>query len=462
MKKTISFILALILLLGLTACAGGNKTEEKTGLQAGWGRENITPTYAVPIGGYTDRISVDYRDYQYMTCIAVTDGNETVLIYTMDLAHANVDSFAEELRASITEATGVLADRIFMGATHTHSGGAVYYTTPASKQYKQEVLDAAAKAGQSALADMAPCQFLIAHENIKGMNFVRHYKVADGTYYGSNFGDATPGIVDHAYEPDDQLTLLKFDRNSEKKDILFVGWQAHPDHAYANGWSTLSADFPGAMRSELEYNNDDLLVAYYGGASGDLNTFSEIEELNHGLGMTQYGEKLAELVAGIMEKLKPVEGTAIKATSKFHALAIDHSWDHMIAEAREISTLFNQKGRDYASKEGYKYGFSSSIQANAIVRRVSLGQYEERRIGAFCIGDVGFVEAPFEMFSTSAKFIKENSPFGATVVIAGNYMYLPTQEAYDYHSYEADTSNFARGEAEKVNNEFVSMLKSLK
>lgn len=461
MKKAISLILIAVMLLGLCACGGGK--EEKAGLKAGFGRENITPQYPVTIGGYSGRISDGYRDYQYVTCIAVSDGNETVLMYTMDLLNANNAGLSEEFRAAITAATGILPEKIFMGATHTHSAGSITSSDSNNKQYRQEVIDAAAKAGQDALADLASCQFLIAQENLEGMNFVRHYKLEDGTYKGSNFNeDSLSPIVGHADEPDPQLTLLKFDREEGKKDILFVGWQAHPDHAYANGWTTLSADYPGAMREALEFENEDLLVGYFAGAQGNLNTFSEIKEINHGLGMVEYGQKLAEIATGLMEKFQPVEGTTIKATTKVHTFEIDHTWDHMVAQAREISSLYSTQGRDYATQEGKKYGFSSAYHANAIINRLSMGATEERVLGAFCIGDVAFIEAKCEMYADSAKYVKENSPFSATVVITGNSTYIPTVAAYDYHSYEADTSNFVRGSAEKMNEDFVSMLKSLK
>ena len=267
MKKTISFILILVMLLGLCACGGEGKTEEKAGLKAGFGRENITPQYPVTLGGYSGRVSDGYRDYQYVTCIAVSDGNETILMYTMDLLNANNAGLSEEFRAAITAATGILPEKIFIGATHTHSAGSITASGSSNKQYRQEVVAAAAKAGVDALADLAPCQFLIAQEHLKGMNFVRHYKLEDGTYKGSNFNeDSTSPVVGHADEPDDLMTLLKFDREEGKKDILYVGWQAHPDHAYANGWTTLSADFPGAMRSALEFEDENLLVGYYGGA----------------------------------------------------------------------------------------------------------------------------------------------------------------------------------------------------
>ena len=461
MKKIVSILLVAVLLLGLCACGGGK--EEKAGLKAGFGRVNITPEYPVDIAGYSERVSDSYRDYQYATCIAVSDGTETILMYTLDLINANAGSLADEFRAAITSATNIMPDRIFMGATHTHSAGSLTSSSTNNKQYKQEVLAAVAKAGVDALADLAPCQFLIAQENLENMNFVRHYKLEDGTYKGSNFNeDSLSPIVGHAADPDPQMTLLKFDREEGKKDILFVGWQAHPDHAYANGWTTLSADYPGAMREALEFENEDLLVGFFAGAQGNLNTFSEIRELNHNLGMVEYGQKLAEIATGLMEKFQPVEGTTVKATTKVHTFEIDHTWDHMIAQAREISSLYSTKGRDYATQEGKKYGFSSSYQANMIISRLSMAATEERVLGAFCIGDVAFVEAKCEMYADSAKYVKENSPFGATVVITGNSTYIPTIAAYDYRSYEADTSYFVRGSAEKMSEDFVSMLKTLK
>lgn len=469
MKKVLSVLLSVMLMLSLCACGSSSSAPETTEsvktntLQAGWGRENITPQYPVVIGGYSNRISESYRDYQYVTCIAVSDGNETVLMYTIDAININANGLGDEFRAAITAATGILPERIFMGATHTHSAGSLTSNDANNKQYKQEAIAAAAKAGKTALADLAPCQFLIAQENLENMNFVRHYKLADGTYKGSNFNEDSPSpIVAHAAEPDPQLTLLKFDRDEGKKDILFVGWQAHPDHAYANGWTTLSSDYPGAMRDALEFDNEDLLVAFFAGAQGNLNTFSEIPELNHGLGMMEYGEKMAQIATELMTKFQPVEGTTIKATTKVHTFQIDHTWDHMITEARQISTIYSTEGRDKATQEGKQYGFSSAYQANAIISRLSMGETEDRVLGAFCIGDVAFIEAKCEMYADSAKYVKENSPFAATVVITGNSTYIPTEAAYDYRSYEADTSLFVKGSAEKMSEDFVQMLKSLK
>ena len=465
MKKILCVFLAAMMTLSLCACAGSGGSAKSSALQAGFGRVNVTPDYPVSMAGYGNydtRISTGYMDYLYVTCIAVTDGNDTILMYTMDQTSASYGSLYEQFLTTITAATNVPIDKIFIGATHTHGAPMTTYNSENNKRYLQELLNAAAQAGQEALKDLAPCQMLQTATNVKGMNFVRHYKVADGTYYGSNFGDATPGLVGHVREPDDQLILLKFDREEGKKDILFVNWQAHPDHTAWNDYYTLTADFVGVIREALEQDTG-MLVGYYGGASGDLNPFSEIREVNHGLNMYQYGETMAQHAEDALANLQPVEGTAIKTVSKKHTFTINHEWDHLIAQAREVQSVNAQSGRDAANKLAVEYGMSSIYHANNITSMVNRGATEDRVLDAFCIGNIGFIQAKCEMFSASAKYVKENSPFALTAVIASNNTYIPTEEAYtEYRCYESDTSLFVKGSAEEMSKEFVDMLNSLK
>lgn len=465
MKKLICIFLIAVTVLSLCACGGNGGTAKSGGLQAGFGRVNITPDYPVSLAGYSNydkRISTGYSDYLYATCIAVTDGNDTILMYTLDATSASYVGLYEELLLSITGATNIPMDKIFIGATHTHGAPMTTYGSDNNKRYKQELLAAVGQAGKEALNDLAPCQMLQGDAHVEGMNFVRHYKVADGTYYGSNFGDATPGLVGHVAEPDDQLIVLKFDREDDKKDILFVNWQAHPDHTAWNDYTTITADFVGAMREALEQDTG-MLVGYYGGASGDLNPFSEIPEVNHGLNMYQYGEKMAQNAEAILENMKPVEGTAIKTVSRDHVFTINHDWDYLVARAREVQSVNNQSGRDAANKLAQEYGMSSVYHANAIINQVNLGTTETRTLCAFSIGDIGFIQAKCEMFSASAKYVKENSPFTLTAVIASNNTYIPTEQAYtEYRCYESDTSLFVKGSAEEMCEDFVDMLKSLK
>lgn len=470
MKKAGSLFVALMLLFSLSACQGGNTDPESTGallpaanLQAGFGRVDVTPDFSVPMAGYgsyDSRMSQDVRDPIYVTCIAVSNADMTVLMYTMDVINANAGSMPEEYRAAATEATGIPADRIFLGATHTHSSGGIS-NSDAGRKFKKSMLAAVGEAGAQAVADLAPCQMLQTKNHLENMNFIRHYKVADGTYYGSNFGNPTPGLVGYVGEPDDQLILLKFDRDGDKKDILFVNWQAHPDHSGETGHYTISSDFVGVFRQDVEQKMD-VLVGYYGGASGNINPFTEIPADMTGLSMEQYGLKLASLAMEATAGLTPVQGDAIATIVQPHTFTIDHSWDDRVEDAQLVVKVRDVLGKNAANAEGLKYGFSSVYHASAVISRSKMGQTETREQCAFRIGDVGFIEAKCEMFSGSALYIKENSPFDTTVVICGNGTYMPTAEAYDIQCYEAVSSNFTMGCAESMNEQFLQMLDSIK
>ena len=74
------------------------------------------------LGGYgdTNRISTGFLDYLYCTCIAMSDGDETVLLFKQDLVRS-YEPWVEKARVLITAATGIPADHIMICSTHTHS-----------------------------------------------------------------------------------------------------------------------------------------------------------------------------------------------------------------------------------------------------------------------------------------------------------------------------------------------------
>ena len=61
-------------------------------LLAGYSRQVITPQHKVRITGYGDderRFNEGIADDLYTTCIAVTSGEETILLFTSDLLGTN-------------------------------------------------------------------------------------------------------------------------------------------------------------------------------------------------------------------------------------------------------------------------------------------------------------------------------------------------------------------------------------
>ncbi len=466
MKKFLTIFLALVMVLSLCACAGsgdGEKESAATGLQAGYARVNITPDFSVGLGGYSDmetRRSEGFIDYIYITCIALTEGEETILVYTLDNCAASA-GVANALRDVITPATGIAAEKIFVGATHSHSCPSLGYLDDAGTKYYQLVKDAAVEAAKTALEDRAAATILATTPVVEKMNFVRHYEMADGTYAGSNFGDFSKQIVGHATDTDPQMVLVKFDRPEEKQDILLINWQAHPDHGTANGRTNISADFPGAMREKVMAQTG-MHVAYFTGASGNQNPSSRITEENHGLGMKEYGEKLADYALAALPELKPVEGSGIKTKRVMFDAEIDHSWDHLLQQANEVYDLWKTAGKSAGDALGKQYDFTSSYQARAIKSRAAMGATQQMELNTFSVGGIGFTTGTYEMFSDHGLYVKEHSPYDVTFIITGCSGYLPSEEAYDYRSYEADTGYYAKGTAEKLAEQYVEMLNEIK
>lgn len=461
MKKLITLFLALVMILSLCACGGsGDETKAPEGLQIGYAKVDITPDFDVGLNGYGNaatRRAEGLMTYVYITCIAATEGDETILLYTIDSISCDHE-IAEFLRGSVSATTGVAKDKIFIGATHDHSAPNQW-----EAEYKSLLGAAAITSAKKALEDRSPATIQAAMPTIEGMNFVRHYKMQDGSYAGSNFGDYSIGIVDHVAEPDKQMVLVKFDRADDKKDVLLVNWQAHPDHSTSLGFNMIAADFVGPMRDELE-KLSGMQVAYFTGASGNLNPMSKITEENHGLDWKNYGIKLGQLANAALPELKAVEGTGIATTGEMFQVNVDHSWDHMLTQAQEVQNLRTSTGSvGGTTKElALSYGFSSAYQAGAIISRAGMGQTIDLELNAFRIGGIGFATTTNEMFCQTGQFIKENDPFEVTFIISGNSTYLPVEEAYDYRSYEADTSLYAKGSAEKIGDELVRLLGTVK
>jgi len=66
------------------------------------------------------------------------------------------------------------------------------------------------------------------------------------------------------------------------------------------------------------------------------------------------------------------------------------------------------------------------------------------------------------MFSEAGIDIKKRSPFDITFVITANSTYAPTEKAYAYRCYEADTGFYAPGTAEKLVDRYIALLNEVK
>ena len=468
MKRSFCLVLCIALSLGLFGCAGApaaaTEPQAESWLEAGFARVDVTPDFDIGLDGSGNadtRISTGVLDNLTVTCVAMKAEKTTILVFTADTLGYN-NNLLSFFRPQIQLATGVPQSNIFLGATHTHSAPRLLLKTEEGKKYLSMFCSALTDAAQMAISDLSPATLQAATTDLAGMNFVRHYKMSDGSYAGPNFGTFVGlDIADYSGTVDPELSLIKLDRDGNKKDILLMNWQAHPNNSTAVGYYLMSSDFVGKARKKLE-NETGMQVAYFTGASGNVHINSKIKADDHGLGWDAYGEKLAELTIDALALLKDVSGTGIQVTEKLYAAPVDHAWDHAVPQALEVMNTLNAKGQAAATALCAKYDFTSHHQARTIIERAKIGKSIQWELRAFRVGDLGFTTGTYEMWTESGKYVKDNSPFDVTFVITGNLIYIPAEEAFQYRNYEVDTTYFEKGTAEKLADEYIQMLNALK
>lgn len=449
MKKLFCMILACVMLLSLCACGQSGEGKENAGettLEVGFGRESISPDYSVPLQGndYRSRWYEEVLDYCYANCIAFRSGDETVLLFALDILHMTGVNY-DTIKQSVQQKTGVPVSNIFMNATHTHSGPAISYTWDGSSRYASEFTFALVGAADKAVKDLAPATIAAGYTQTEGLAFVRHYIANDGTYVGSNFGSYDSGVKEHVREADGQLGVVQFKREGDKKrDIILVNFGAHATFNGTQADKKLSADYPGAVRDYVE-NQTGAYCAFFTGAAGDQGGQSRIEGLSKVPDRTQYrqyAQYLGQYAIDALPNLKPVEGTAVRLIN------------------RDMTYATNKENLDKTPEE-----MNGPFEADWIGRRRMLPDTRTMTLRVLAVGDLGFISAPYEMFGEQGKYIKDNSPFETTVVMTcgeGDNSYVANTAGFEYNCYESQVCYYARGTAEQAAKDFVSMLEELK
>lgn len=417
MKRIIALLLCLALAAGLLGCTPQEEENTST-LQVGFSRTDITPQYSVQLHGYpgaSNRWSTNVLDPLCATCIAFTDAEgNTILLYTMDLLYCF--STVVLAKRDISKATGVPTQNIMIATTHTHSAPDVESKDVGMVKYVEFMQEQMVAAAVEAMADRKPAEMYTTSTRLKNMNFVRHYIMNDGSVVGDNFGDPSgKSYVKHMREADNEMQLVRFKRQGGK-DVVLVNWQVHPHRTGGARAVDISADLVGAMRMAMEPELG-CHVAYFSGASGDLNPFSRIGSEKHGLDYLEQGAVMAKQAILAMDTMTK------KETGKVQ----------LVRQDQEV------KG-DNASGEIMLHAFS--------------------------IGDVAFVTAPYEMFDTNGMYVKENSPFDNTFVLSNATAaatYIPAEWAYydDQTSYEVGKGNYEKGTGELLAETLVEMLNGI-
>ena len=445
--------------------------ESKTILQAGFGKVCINPEEPMPLGGYGNvmtRISNNVLSDIFSICIALRDNEgNTVLLIENDMIKSG-EEVSVPARKAIEAETGIPFSHIMVCATHTHSAPEYrVFDEPCCKRFIAFLTKKVTEAAKAALADLKPATMEAGEGKTEHLNFVRHYVLEDGSYKGDNFGDLNKSpYAGHTTEADPTMRVVRFVREGAK-DIVLVNWQSHPHRTGGSKKYDISADIIGVLRDELDAAKDCHTIYFTGGA-GNINPTSRIKEENIYADYLESGKALARHATEIMEHLEPVASGSIKVKENLHMEPTDVPTPEKAAKAKELIKMWREDGMSYWDLLPYcnEAGFNSIYTADSLLGKLRLGSVMlSVPLYAISFGDVAFATAPYEMFDTNAKYVRDFSPFKMTIVAScanDDNSYVPSAYGYFHGCYETDCAHFKPGAGEVFAQKLVKMLRELK
>ena len=479
MKKIISMILLVIMVLSLCACGGNtsdptepqNGSQEKT-FRVGYGRYDITPTEAVPLGGFGNcdkRISTNVLRRLYVSCIAFTDEQDyTVLMFSCDFI--NPYEALMNARGVISDKTGVPEHQILINSSHTHAGPDVSSAGgfESIQRWIALVNEQMVNAAVAAMADRKPATMSYGSVETENLNFIKHYKHVDANgevkFFGDNFGEAVyDETTEHTTQIDQTMFLMKFEREGGK-DVVFASWRAHPLLDGGSSKTDVSADYPGAFREAMELQLD-CYFSFFQGAAGNNNSSSRLTQEVRTKDTAEYGALLADYaIEGLTNNMTEVGNPGL-LQSRYTELEaeVNHDTDGLYYAAKEVQVVWrNTNVFAEAKKVGMPYGIRSPYMANAIVNRYNKEDTAISELNAVAFGKhVAVASAPNELYDQLGEMTEAGSTYPMTVTLGytnGYTGYIPTAYGFEYTSYESDVCWFKPGIGEIMVDTFLSML----
>ena len=445
------------------------------GFEAGFSRVDATPPPGLPIPGYfSHRVADGVLDPLYIDCVAVSDGENRALIYCVDDLHLT-NPFFEKAFPAITEATGVPRDRIYVHATHTHTGAADWprpgYTEDENKlirEFANVRIAKLAEAGQLAIANLAPARIGVAKTVCPNISFIRRYRMKDGSVR-TNPGLRNPNVKEPLGTPDETLQLVRF-RRTGAPDIAIVNFGTHPDTV---GGTKYSADWPGVVRQTFENAvGGGVKCLFLNAAQGDVNHHYRFPPP----GRVALNKERATCSTAIAKHMgRAVAGAAIAVwdvcedipAGPVRGRVAPHSMPTNMPTADELKwvELFDAGRKDEIPLSGME--IATLTGKGSRVRRLKNGPASvDIIVSSIAIGDsLAFAGLPCEPFVDIGRAIKEQSPFRTTLVTCltnGSEGYIPSTKAHSEGGYEGLSSRLAAATGDKLVAAQIGQLKELK
>ncbi len=451
-------------------------------LNAGFATVNINPPIGMPIGGYyVPRFAKGILDDIEASALVLNVGGENTVIISVD--HCGLDmSMVDPILEIIEKETGIAKNSIFLTATHTHTGplsdAMKFFDVDGElvSKYKEFLISRVLDAVKLAIADIKPARMgYIVGNAPERVAYIRRYKMKDGsTMTCPPINDPN---IDHPIGTLDQrVNVLRFDREGGETVIL-VNYGLHSDTV--NG-ELISADWPGVMRRTLAKALDGVKTVFLNGAEGDVGSTNvhvrpEDGDMNDteisfdnemkSPGMARFvGRAIAGTVLQVYDKVQYTDVDEIAIVKREVAIPVNLPDPEKLPLAKKYKE-YHDAGRDDLIP------FEAMELTTVVAEALRMCKYENGPenfylpMTALRIGNVGLLGIPGEPFTDIGVGIKTAEDYDLVLPCAltnGSEGYFPVQSAYDEGGYEARTSPYKAGVAERLIEEGKALLKYIR
>lgn len=327
---------------------------------------------------------------------------------------------------------------------------------------------------------------------------------------GDNFGGPDKTIVESntfrrrvesVSEVNDTMYLTRFTPVNGDAPIVWATWRAHASLNGGSASTVISSDYINSFRYQMEKHG--YRVAFFQGTSGNVNprhagkvlweNANVSDAVKNPIDSNKYGYLLSRVALDgldnhMTDELEPGKIRTVQSimplTAQTDSEGLQAAAEQYFADVEEgRSVKFPYK---YTHTDGKLYILNSKYHANNVRSRNSntASGTINAELNVIALGNsVLYLTAPFELFdrySLEASLgntsdndwldLNDDSTYGTPVVLGYSNdakSYLPNAFAYDYNegstlygvgSYEANIARVARGEGERVIQEFAAMI----
>ena len=412
-------------------------------------------------GYYQPRFAEGELDPLQIVALALQAGEDLAVIITVDACHIKKEDYPG-LCSKVAAENGLKTEQVFLHCTHTHTGPFLQsvHEQPEVCAYFPVFCGCVSRVAGDAIADLQPARLGWRVGKAEQVAFVRRFRMKDGGCR-TNPGVGNPDILHPIGDVDERVGVLRFDRPQDS--VILANFGNHPDTV---GGCRISGDWPSLTRHTVEAAIPNSRCIFLNGAQGDVNhvnvqasggdlngMFHDFDDVHRGYAHAQHiANVVTAAVLQVYEKVHYAEVDSLRCRQQTLTVPSHMPQPEQLPLAREYHRL-HEAGRDAEIPFAGMELTTVVAEAERMLKLENGPETFDLLLSGIALGEIALIGLPGEPFTEIGRRLKENDRFALVLpccITNGNEGYFPTAQAYEEGGYEARSSIYSAGIAERI------------